>query len=77
MSVHLCVRVCAGRSSINLVRKGSSGLRLMVSASYSAARGRRFDPNSGRRVVSLSETYLHPLPSTVNTQEAVAPSRHD
>ena len=30
----------------------------------------------GRRVVSLSKTYLPPK-STGNTQEAVAPSQHD
>ena len=44
-------------------------------ASDSGARGRGFDPRSGRRVVSLSK--LHYLPKgTGNTQEAVAPSRH-
>ena len=35
-----------------------------------------FDPHSGRRVVSLSKIHLPPK-STGNTQEAVAPSRHD
>ena len=45
-------------------------------ASDSGARGRGFDPHSGRRVVSLSKTHLPPK-STGNTQEAVAPSRHD
>ena len=42
----------------------------------SRARGRGFDPHSGRRVVSLSKMRLPPE-STGNTQEAVAPSRHD
>ena len=40
------------------------------------ARDRGFDPHSGRRVVSLSKIYLPPK-STGNTQEGVAPSRHD
>ena len=35
-----------------------------------------FESHSGRRVVSLSKTYLPPK-STDNTQEAVAPSKHD
>ena len=49
----------------------------MVSrASDSEARGRGFDPHSGRRVVSLGKIHLPPK-STGNTQEAVAPSRHD
>ena len=40
------------------------------------ARGRGFDPHSGRRVVSLSK--IHSLPkSTGNNQQGVAPSRHD
>ena len=45
-------------------------------ASDSRARGRGFDPHSGRRVVSLRKIHLPPK-STGNTQEAVAPSRHD
>ena len=45
-------------------------------ASDSGARGRGFDPHSGRRVVSLSKIHLPPK-STGNTKEAVAPSRHD
>ena len=45
-------------------------------ASDSGARGRGFDPLSGRRVVSLSNIHLPPK-STGNTQEAVAPFRHD
>ena len=45
-------------------------------ASDSRARCRGFDPNSGRRVVSLSKINLPPK-SAGNTQEAVAPSRHD
>ena len=48
----------------------------MVRASDSGARGRASDPHSGSRVVSLSKTNLLPK-STGNTQEAVAPSRHD
>ena len=48
----------------------------MVWASDSGARGRGFDPHSGHRVVSLSKKYLLPE-CTGNTQEAVAPSRHD
>ena len=36
---------------------------------------RGFDTHSGRHVVSLSKIYLPK--STGNTQEAVAPSRHD
>ena len=45
-------------------------------ASDSGARGQGFDPHSGRRVVSLSKIHIPPK-STGNTQEAVAPSRHD
>ena len=45
-------------------------------ASDCGARGRGFDPHSGRRVVSLSKIHLPPK-STGNTQEAVAPSAHD
>ena len=45
-------------------------------ASDSRARSRGFDPLSGRRVVSLSKIHLLPK-STGNTQEAVAPSRHE
>ena len=45
-------------------------------ASDSMARGRGFDPHSGRRIVSLSKIHLPPK-STGNTQEAVALSRHD
>ena len=45
-------------------------------ASDSGARGRGFDPHSGRCVVFLSKIHLPPK-STGNTQEAVAPSRHD
>ena len=42
------------------------------------ARGRGFDPHSGRRthVVSLTKIHLPPK-STGNTQEAVALARHD
>ena len=42
-------------------------------ASDSGARGRKFDPHSGRRAVSLNKIHLPPK-STGNTQEAVAPS---
>ena len=45
-------------------------------ASASGARGRGFDPHSGRRVVSMSKVHLPPK-STGNTQDALAPSRHD
>ena len=45
-------------------------------ASDSGARGRGFDPQSGRSVVSLSKIHLT-LKSTDDNQEAVAPSRHD
>ena len=45
-------------------------------ASYFGARGLGFDPHSGHRAVSLSKIHLLPK-STGNTQEAVAPSRHD
>ena len=48
----------------------------MVRASDSGARGPGFGPHSGRRVVSLSNTYLL-LKSTGNTKEVVAPSRHE
>ena len=44
--------------------------------SDSGARGRGFDPHSGRRVVSLRKIHLL-TKSTGNTEEAVAPSRHD
>ena len=42
----------------------------------SGARGWGCDPHSGRRVVSLSKIHL-PFKSTGNTQEVVAPFRHD
>ena len=45
-------------------------------ASDFGARGRGFDPHSGRSVVSLRKIHLPPK-RTGNTQEAVAPSRHD
>ena len=48
----------------------------MVGASDSGERGRGFDPHSGRCVVSLSKKHLLPR-SSGNTQEAVAPTRHD
>ena len=45
-------------------------------ASESESRGPGFDPHRGHPVVSLSKT--HKLPRVlVNTQEAVALSRHD
>ena len=43
-------------------------------ASDSEARGGGFDPHSGLLAVSLTKIHL---PPTGNTQEAVAPSRHD
>ena len=47
-------------------------------ASDSGARGPGFDPHSGRHVVSLSKIHkLTSQKSTGNTQEAVAPSRHE
>ena len=46
-------------------------------ASDSGARGRGFDPHSGRRVVSLSKIHLLPKSTVINTQEAPAPSRYD
>ena len=49
---------------------------LVVNTSDSGSRGRGFEPHSGRRVVSLSKTYLPPR-GTGNIQEAVAPSQHD
>ena len=49
---------------------------LVVNTSDSGSRGRGFESHSGRRVVSLSKTYLPPK-STGDTQEAVAPSYHD
>ena len=45
-------------------------------ASDSGGGGRGFDPHSGRRVVSLSKIHLPPK-ITGNTQEVVAPSKHD
>ena len=48
----------------------------MVNTSDSGPRGRGFEPHSGRRVVSLSKTYL-PQKTTGNTQEALAPSQHE
>ena len=48
----------------------------MVNTSDSGSRGRGFEPHSGRRVVSLSKTYLPPK-RTGYTQEAMAPSQHD
>ena len=44
-------------------------------ASDFGARGRGFDPHSGRRVVSLRKIHLPPQ-NTGNTKEAVAASRH-
>ena len=42
----------------------------------SGARGWRLEPQSGRRVVSLSKTHLLPI-STGNTLEGVAQFGHD
>ena len=44
-------------------------------ASDFGARGRGFDPHSGRRFVSMSKIPLPPK-NTSKTQEAVATSRH-
>ena len=53
------------------------GARLLSGrASDSGARGRGFDIYL-RRVVSLSKDTFTPPKSTGNTQEAVAPSRHE
>ena len=59
----------------------------MVNNSDFGSGGRGFEPHSGRRVVSLSKTYLPPPPPpkkkkkrkkcTGNTQEAVALFQHD
>ena len=58
----------------NTLDRGRGGL--VVNTSDSGSRGRGFEPHSGRRVVSLSKTYLPPN-RTGNTQEAVALSQHD
>ena len=55
---------------------GGGGGGLVVKTSDSGSRGQGFEPHSGRRVVSLSKTYLPPK-STGNTLEAAAPSQHD
>ena len=60
---------------VSLEQVGKRG-GLVVNASDSGSRGRRFEPHSGRRVVSLSKTYLLPKRTGI-TQEAVAPSQHD
>ena len=49
----------------------------MFKTSDSGSRGRGLEPHPGRRVVSLSKTYLPPPPSTGNTKEALAPSQHN
>ena len=49
---------------------------LVITTSDSGSRGRGFEPHSGRRLVSLSNTYLPPK-RTGNTQETLAPSQHD
>ena len=68
------VRVCKGLSDEFEV-KFEEARWPSDRASDSGARGRVFDPHSGRRVVSLSKIHLPPK-STGNTQEAVAPSRY-
>ena len=50
---------------------------LVVRALDSGVRGRGFDPHSGRHIVSFQEQDTLFPKSTGNTQEAVAPSRHD
>ena len=44
--------------------------------SDSKSRGPGFNPHTGHSEVSLSKTHLLPR-ALVNTQEVVAPSRHD
>ena len=70
--VHLNLSINLGRHMYVLEARGG----LVVNTTDSGSRGRGFEPHSGRRVVSLSKTYL-PLKSTGNTQEALAPSQHD
>ena len=53
---------------------GCSGL--VVNTSDSGSRGQGFEPHKGRRILSLTKTYIPPK-STGNTQEAVAQSQHD
>ena len=65
------------KSAANRSRSGHSVCGMPSGrASDSGARGRGFDPHSGRRVVSLSKIHSPPK-STGDTQEAVTPSRHD
>ena len=61
-----------GRLAIMLNTLSSLNIEIIIII----IRGRGLEPHSGRRVVSLSKTYLPPK-STGNTQEAVAPSKHD
>ena len=72
------IRILAYRTPSQIrfltIMRGRGGL--VVNTSDSGSRGRGFEPHSGRRVVSLSKTYLLPK-STGNTQKAVAPSQHD
>ena len=49
----------------------------MVERRTPGVRDRGFDPHSGRCVVSFQARYIYLPKSTGNTQEAMAPSRHD
>ena len=71
--------ICENKDVDQLQSNSAADQRLCfryIGASDSRARGRRFNPHSGRRVVSLSKIHLPPK-STGYTQEAVAQSRHD
>ena len=78
---HQCVKLCGSKSgpaffSLILQRLPAEARWPSGRATDSEARGRGFDPHSGRRVVSLSKIRLPPK-RTGNTQEAVAPSRRN
>ena len=64
------------KSKLSIESRCREARRPSGRASDSGARGRGFDPYSGRRVVSLSKVHLPPK-STGNTKEALAPSGHD
>ena len=63
-----------GTVHTQVAARGRSGL--VVNTSDSGSRGRGFESHPGRRVVSLSKTYLSPK-STGNTKEAMAPFQHN
>ena len=50
-----------------LIEKGRGGL--VVNTWYSGSRGQGFEPHWGRRVVSLSKTYLPPPPPPQKKKE--------